>query len=109
MAENVLYTAAGAAVNDPTKLLTGMLNGPVRLVKVEFDEEKNEYDPLFEVFGLLTLFDPNGVGEYLVTSQSPDTAVGNLNYQFHVAQVVMVQPGNPNEILVKDREKVGLI
>jgi len=112
MSNTILYDVDGVAHNSAAKLLKGLLGGPVRLIKViEITDDKGnkKYEPVLDVFGRLEITDPGGTGEYIVFSSSPDTARSNINPQFHIAQLIRTQPGNPNEILILDREPVGLI
>ena len=104
---NKLYTENGIAVQNAAELVQGFLGKQVRLIKVKLDDKK--LIPIFEVVGILSVNEPNGIGELLVTSQTADPAIGNMNYQFHTGQVVRTQPGNPNEIYVIDRDPVGII
>jgi hypothetical protein len=103
-----LYTNNGIAVQNAAELVQGFIGKQVRLLKVKLGDD-GQLVPLFEVVGILSIADPNGIGELLVTSQTADPAIGNMNYQFHTGQIVRTQPGNPNEIVVIDHEPKGIV
>ena len=89
-----------------------MVGAEVRLLKgyVKYGEDGyKKFEVQVEVFGNLSLVEPNLLGEYLVTSSTADSAIGNFNYQFHSGQLVGTAPGNPNEIYIQDRKPLGIV